>query len=94
MDFLKRIMALAAVMCILSGCSLVARPVTTVVTLQPRETTAGVSFAYVLNRNSHKFHNPECASVKDMKDANREDYSGTREQLLEWGFSPCGNCRP
>ncbi len=49
---------------------------------------------YILNTNTKKFHNPGCASVKQMKDENRKAYTGTREELLEQGYSPCGNCKP
>ena len=47
---------------------------------------------YVLNTNSMKFHYPECSSVADMSAKNREDYTGTREDLLAQGYSPCGVC--
>lgn len=49
---------------------------------------------YVLNTNTMKFHYPDCKSVKDIKDKNREDYHGTKEKLIDRGFSPCGRCKP
>lgn len=49
---------------------------------------------YVLNTNTGKFHRPSCASVSDMKPANRQEYKGTREELMDRGCDPCGNCRP
>lgn len=49
---------------------------------------------YVLNTNSMKFHYPDCSSVADMSAKNREDYTGTREDLLAQGYSPCGVCNP
>lgn len=49
---------------------------------------------YVLNTNSHKFHRPDCPSVGDMKEENRQEYHGTRQALLEQGYEPCGNCNP
>ncbi|MBM6722540.1 DNA/RNA non-specific endonuclease [Pseudoflavonifractor phocaeensis] len=49
---------------------------------------------YVLNTNSMKFHYPDCSSVADMSAKNREDYTGTREDLLAQGYSPCGVCFP
>ena len=49
---------------------------------------------YVLNTNTMKFHYPHCSSVKKIKDGNRSDYTGTREELIDMGYSPCGNCHP
>lgn len=49
---------------------------------------------YVLNTNSKKFHDPDCPSVDKMSDRNRKDYTGTREELIEQGYDPCGNCEP
>lgn len=49
---------------------------------------------YVCNTNSKKFHLPSCGSVKTIKAANRSDYSGTREELLAKGYSPCKKCEP
>ena len=49
---------------------------------------------YVLNTNTMKFHYPGCKSVKKMKDSNREDVHATREEVISWGYSPCGNCNP
>ena len=49
---------------------------------------------YVLNTNSMKFHMPDCSGVDNMSPSNREDYYGTRERLIEEGYSPCGICNP
>lgn len=49
---------------------------------------------YVLNTNSKKFHVPGCASVKQMKDANRSDVKDTRENILNQGYDPCKRCNP
>ena len=49
---------------------------------------------YVLNTNTKKFHRPDCASVRQMKDKNRTDFTGSRDEALALGFSPCGNCKP
>ena len=50
--------------------------------------------SYVLNTNTMKFHLPDCSSVKDINNANRQEFQGSREQLLEQGYSPCGICHP
>lgn len=49
---------------------------------------------YVLNTSSKKFHYPTCSSVETISEKNREDYSGTRSELIEKGYSPCGRCEP
>lgn len=49
---------------------------------------------YILNTNSHKFHLPECSSVDAMSEKNKEDYYGSREELIQQGYEPCGNCNP
>ena len=49
---------------------------------------------YVLNTNTRKFHNPDCASVDDMKEKNKEVYTGSREDLISQGYEPCGRCKP
>lgn len=49
---------------------------------------------YVLNTNSKKFHLPDCSSVDDMSPKNKKDYMGTREDLINQGYDPCGRCNP
>ena len=49
---------------------------------------------YVLNTKSHKFHLPTCESVKDIQPGNREDYTGSRLELIERGYAPCKRCEP
>ena len=49
---------------------------------------------YVLNTNSHRFHYPNCPSVGDMKEKNKLVFEGTREEILEKGYEPCGICKP
>lgn len=52
------------------------------------------STQYILNLNSHKFHYPDCGSVKLMSASNKGTYTGNREDLIEQGYEPCGNCNP
>ena len=49
---------------------------------------------YVLNINSKKFHLPDCSGVTSMSPENRQDYTGTRQSLIDQGYSPCGTCKP
>lgn len=53
-----------------------------------------ISETYILNTNSRKFHRPDCSSASQISDANREEYTGTREELIEQGYTPCGYCKP
>ena len=48
----------------------------------------------VLNTNTKKFHIPTCRSVKQMKDKNKKDFCGSREEVIAKGYSPCKNCNP
>ena len=49
---------------------------------------------YILNTNSHKFHYPDCSGVSSMSAANRQEYTGSRENLIAQGYTPCGQCNP
>ena len=51
-------------------------------------------YTYILNVRSMKFHDPSCSGAADIKEANRQNYSGTREELLAQGYAPCGQCKP
>ena len=50
--------------------------------------------AYILNTNSMKFHLPDCSSVASMNQNNRQEFSGTRDELIAEGYAPCGSCKP
>ena len=49
---------------------------------------------YILNTNTKKFHYPNCKSAAKIKESNRKEYHGTREELMAMGYDPCGNCHP
>lgn len=49
---------------------------------------------YVLNTNTKKFHYPDCPSAAKIKDSNREEYTGSRDDLISQGYEPCKNCNP
>jgi DNA-entry nuclease len=52
------------------------------------------NITYIGNRNSHRFHYPDCDSVSDMKDKNKVFFYGGREEDIDAGYSPCGRCNP
>lgn len=50
--------------------------------------------SYILNTGSHKFHKPECNGAKQISAKNRKEYSGSKDELLKSGYSPCSICNP
>ena len=54
----------------------------------------GTENAYVLNNSTMKFHYPWCSSVKKIAEQNYEESTLSRDELLEKGYTPCGNCNP
>ncbi len=60
-----------------------------VATQQPQAGTT-----YVLNTSTMKFHNPLCRDVGKINAGNRQDYTGTRDEVIAKGYSPCGHCNP
>lgn len=60
------------------------------------ETSAlqGEGTTYILNTNTHKFHYPSCSSVGDMKEKNKQEYQGNREDIIKQGYDPCKRCNP
>lgn len=49
---------------------------------------------YVLNTNTHKFHDPDCSSVSQMKEKNKRIVTESRVQIIADGYDPCGRCHP
>ena len=49
---------------------------------------------YVVNTNTKKFHYPSCSSADDIKESNRWEYHGTRDDLIGMGYVPCKRCDP
>ena len=61
-----------------------------VVTIAPRLSVK----SYILNKSTKKFHKPDCASVKQMKESNKIYFTGTRDEVIADGYEPCGRCHP
>ena len=51
------------------------------------------SEGYIANRNTKKFHVPDCSSVSDMKEKNKVLYS-SRDEVIADGYVPCKRCNP
>lgn len=60
----------------------------------PEQTPAQVSLTYILNTNTKKFHYASCASVKQMKEENKQESSGSRDEIVAQGYVPCKKCNP
>lgn len=60
----------------------------------PLATTLPQSAQFVLNTHTKKFHYPDCSSVEQMSDENKDFIDATREELIERGYTPCGRCDP
>lgn len=59
----------------------------------PPEAPAGPP-TYVGNRNTDKFHDPNCSSVDQIKESNKVFFYGGREEPVSQGYAPCAVCRP
>lgn len=66
----------------------------TVMTRSAPEPTPEPLRKYVLNNGTHRFHYPNCRSVKDIKPENYQEYIGTSEEIKSMGYKSCGNCHP
>ncbi|HCC03554.1 MAG TPA: hypothetical protein DEP51_01660 [Clostridiales bacterium] len=57
-------------------------------------TNKDISSSYVLNTNTKKFHYPSCGSVKQISEKNKQEYEGSRNDLISKGYAPCKRCNP
>ena len=49
---------------------------------------------YIANKNTKKFHYPDCRHVTGMSEKNKEYHTATREEMIANGYIPCGTCAP
>lgn len=49
---------------------------------------------YVGNKSSDIFHYADCSSVKQMSEKNKYYFTGTREEMIDQGYTPCKRCNP
>ena len=49
---------------------------------------------YILNTSTKKFHLEDCPTIKQMKKANKEKFTGKRSELIAQGYEPCKKCNP
>ena len=48
---------------------------------------------YIGNKNTKKFHYPDCASVGEMREKNKV-WLNSRDEAIEQGYKPCQRCNP
>lgn len=61
---------------------------------EPSEEVIPQGTAYIINTNTGKFHYPTCGSVNQMKEKNKWEYTGTRDEVTSMGYVPCKKCNP
>lgn len=59
-----------------------------------KETEKAIGSVYILNINTKKFHRADCSAVKQMKEQNKQEFKGTRDELISQGYEPCKKCSP
>ena len=60
----------------------------------PAEESTEEIVNYIANKNTGKFHYPNCSSVDDMKEKNKLYWTGSRDDLVNQGYVPCKRCNP
>ncbi len=60
------------------------------------ETTAlfQEEIVYILNTSSHKFHKADCEQGQGVKRANKELFAGSKEKLIQQGYTAAKCCNP
>ena len=61
---------------------------------EPLATTVPQTAQYVLNTHTKKFHFPDCPSVDQMSEKNKEFTDASRDELIARGYTACGRCNP
>ncbi len=49
---------------------------------------------YILNTKSKKFHLTTCPNCDSISEKNKKEYQGSRDALIDDGYTPCGQCNP
>ena len=62
---------------------------------QPTSPTDG-EVTYILNTSSKKYHLPDESCTNNIKESNRGEYTGTKENFTSQypDYKPCGTCEP
>lgn len=54
--------------------------------------TTAAPVTYILNTKTKRIHRPDCPSVKDIRESNKQLFCGKMAELTKQGYSACGNC--
>ena len=61
--------------------------------IMPVETEVPITEGYILNTSKMRFHKVDCVDIPKISDKNYAMVE-TREEAIEGGYIPCGNCQP
>lgn len=48
----------------------------------------------VVSRDGSVSYRPGCSSVGQMRESNREEFIGSRDDMIARGYDPCKRCNP
>ena len=71
-----------------------AEPAQAEMVTRPTIADENTSATYILNTNTKKFHYPSCSNVADMKEKNKKEFTGSRDDVISQGYVPCKRCAP
>ena len=57
-------------------------------------TSAKNETGYILNTSSRKFHRSDCKQGQDVKNDNKELFTGSKEELIQKGYTAAKCCNP
>lgn len=58
------------------------------------DTVVSVETSYIGNKNTKKFHYPDCRSVKQISEKNKDYMNCTRDDAIARGYISCKVCNP
>lgn len=58
------------------------------------ESANNEKITYILNTSSKKFHYTGCSGADSMSEKNKSVFTGSRNELINKGYSPCNICKP
>lgn len=67
---------------------------TRITTTHSTVTAEQAQATYILNTKSKKFHFPSCHHAAKIKEENRQQFTGSRQQVINMEYTPCGTCKP
>ncbi len=63
-----------------------------VTTTETQGTRPEINQNYVINTSTKKFHNPNCYTIKEIKNNNLSQSTKSYDDLVKEGYSPCKKC--